>query len=388
VIEESVTSEDQVGILDLLVIVFENAKLLILLPLAAGITALGISYLIPVSYTAVTRILPPQPQQSAMAILASQLGTLSALGGAAGLNLKNPADLHVALLRSRTVADGIIDRFDLTRLYEVDFREDARRALHATTSITSAKDGLITIEVEDQDAKRAADIANAYVAELFKLNGHLAISEAQQRRLFFEKELEKANNNLKTVQRALGKVGVTENLIKASPETVVGEVARLRAMVTAQEIRVSTMKSYLTEHSPELRLAQQELTSLRAQMVQAERGQPTHDAQTAEYLDKYRDFKYYEALFELMAKQYEVARMDEAREGAVVQVIDIAVAPERKSKPKRAQIAVITTLVTGFILLVMLLGRELLRSAQSDPQASTKIRRISAALRNLFRRVG
>ncbi len=160
-------ADDEISLLDLLLVIAENARLLIFGPLLAGLAALGIAFIIPPTFTATTRILPPQQQQGAAAMLASQLGALGGLAGAAGLNVRNPADTYIALIKSRTVADGMIERFDLMKVYEQKLRQNTRTALEGATKVSSGKDGLITIEVDDKDPKRAADLANGYVQELF-----------------------------------------------------------------------------------------------------------------------------------------------------------------------------------------------------------------------------
>ncbi len=375
--------EDEISLLDLLLVVAENARLLVFGPLLAGLAALGIAFIVPPTFTATTRILPPQQQQGAAAMLASQFGALAGVAGAAGLNIKNPVDTYVALIKSRTVADRLIERFDLMRVHEQKLRQDARKALEASTKVASGKDGLITIEVDDKDPKRAADIANAYVQELSKLTGSLAITEAQQRRSFFEKQLQQTQENLKKAELALGQVGASENLIKSAPQALVEGMARLKAQVTAQEVRVATMRGYLTDENPQFQLAQRELASLRSQLTQAERNQPASGAPAADYLNRFRDFKYQETLFELMAKQYEMARLDEAREGAVIQVIDPAVVPERKSKPKRALVAVLSALVAGFLLLLYVFVRQSLRNAMTDPESSRKLGLVAAGFRRI-----
>jgi uncharacterized protein involved in exopolysaccharide biosynthesis len=373
-------SDEEISLLDLLVVLAENARLLVLGPLAAGLIALGYSFLITPTFTATTKILPPQQQQSASAMLASQLGALTGLAGAAGLNLKNPADLYVALLKSRTVADRLIDRFDLMQVYEAKFRMNARKALEDSTRVTAGRDGLITIEVDDTDPKRAADIANAYVEELGRLNDNLAITEAQQRRVFFERQLKDAKAKLAAAESALAAIGVGTGAIRASPQATVEAVAQLRAQVTAQEVRLAAMRGYLTDAAPELRKAQMELAALRAQLKQSEATQPDVSSGDA-YVEKYRDFKYHETLFELMAKQYEAARLDEAREGVVVQVVDVAQVPEWKSKPRKALIAVLTTLVAGFVLLIFVFVQESLRKAGNDPANASKLNRLLCGLR-------
>ncbi len=220
---------------------------------------MGITYLIAPRYTAETSILPPQRQPSSLGMLASQFSNLSDLAGAAGVSIKNPADLYVALLKSgATIADRLIDRFNLLQQYDARFRQTARKHLASATEVRAGKDGLITIQVEDKNPKRAASIANAYVDELFQLNGNLAITDAQQRRLFFEKQRKAALESLKNAQAELSKAGVPEALVKSSPEAVVAGIARLQAQLTAQEIKLSTMRGYATEQSPEYQQAKRE----------------------------------------------------------------------------------------------------------------------------------
>jgi uncharacterized protein involved in exopolysaccharide biosynthesis len=372
---------DDINLWDVAVLMAENARLLIVGPLAAGFLALGVSFLITPTFTATTRILPPQ-QQSAAAMLASQLGALGGLAGAAGINIKTPADTHIALIKSRTVADNLIDRFRLLNVYDVKYRDDARRRLGEDTRVFTGKDGLITIDVDDTDPARAAAIANAYVDELSRLSGSLAITEAQQRRVFFEKQLNQTQDQLKKAEFALAEVGAGENLIKSAPQAVVEGIARLKAQLTAQEIRVSTMRGYLTETSPELQLAQRELASLRTQLAQAEQRQPGNGKSPSDYLNRFRDFKYQETLFDLMAKQYELARLDEAREGAVVQVVDRAVIPERKTRPRRAVIAVATTLLAALALAMFVFIRRAASHAAQHSDLSDRL----AQLRSKFGR--
>jgi capsular polysaccharide biosynthesis protein len=150
--------QDELDLLDLALLFAENLRLLVLVPLVCGLIALGISFSISPTYTAVVRVLPPQHQQSTSAMLAAQLGALAGLVGAGG-GLKNPGDLYVGLLKSRTVLDAMIQRFNLKEYYKATLTEDARRTLEGATKATlGIKDGIITIEVDDHDPKRAAEI--------------------------------------------------------------------------------------------------------------------------------------------------------------------------------------------------------------------------------------
>jgi uncharacterized protein involved in exopolysaccharide biosynthesis len=318
--------------------------------------------------------LPPQQQQSAAASMLASLGALGGLAGAAS-GLKNPTDQYLAFMRSRSVQDALIDRFGLMERYEEKLRDDARLVLKDVARASASKDGLISVEIDDKDPQFAAQLANAYVEELQKLLARLAVTEAQQRRVFFEKQLQQAKDNLTRAEQALKASGVNSSALKASPQAAVEAVARLRAAITAQEIKIASLRGYLSENAPDFRQALTELGAMRAQLARAEQ-QEAPVAGGSDYIGRYRDFKYYETLFELFAKQYELARVDESREGAVIQVLDAAQPPERKSKPKRAIIAVIATLAAGFALLLFVFVRHALGNASRDEESARKIDRI------------
>lgn len=371
--------EDEISLLDLLQVVVDNLRLLILAPLAAGLLALGISFAIAPTYTASVKFLPPQQQQSAAASMLASLGALGGLAGAAS-GLKNPADQYLAFLKSRSIQDALIDRFELMQRYEAKLRDDARLDLQKLARASAGKDGLISLEVDDKDPKFAADLANAHVEELHKLLSRLAVTEAQQRRVFFEKQLEASRDKLTRAEQALKASGVNASSLKATPQAAVEGVARLKAGVTAQEVKIASMRGYLSESAPDFKQALTELSALRAQLSRLEKEEPATQG-GGDYVSKFRDFKYHETLFELFAKQYELARVDESREGALIQVLDAAQAPERKAKPKKALIAVITTLATGFALLLFVFLRQAWANAQRDGESAQKVQKLKAAWR-------
>ena len=375
---QSISDEnDEISLLDLLQVVVDNLRLLVLVPLAAGLLALGITFAIAPTYTATTKFMPPQQQQSAAASMLAGLGALGGLAGAAS-GLKNPADQYVAFLQSRSVQGALIDRFKLTDRYEEKFQEDARKILSANVQTASGKDGLITIDASDKDPQFAAQLANAHVEELGKLLSRLAVTEAQQRRMFFEKQLTGAKDNLVKAEQALKASGVNSGALKASPAAAVEGLAKLKATIAAQEIKLASMLGYLTESAPDFKQAQTELSAMRSQMARAEKEEPARSGDS-DYIAKFRDFKYNETLFELFAKQYEIARVDESREGAIIQVVDIAQPPERKSKPKKALIAMMATLAVGFALLLFIFIRQGLRGAAQTPESAEKLARLRGA---------
>lgn len=199
--------------------------------------------------------------------------------------------------------------------------------------------------------------------------------------MFFEKELAKAKQNLVRAEVALAGAGISDTMLKFNPETLGEGLASLKAQIVAKEVQLSSMRGYLTANSPDFRKVQQELAALRAQLAKAEQSLPVGG--NADYINRYRDFKYHEVLFEQIAKQYELAKIDESREGAVIQIVDVAQPPERKSKPKKALIAILATLASGFVLLLFVFIRRALQNAQHDPESAAKL----AAIRAGFGRV-
>ena len=377
-LSEQQTVDDEISLLDLLQVIVENLRLLVFGPLLVGLFALGVAFILPPVFTAKAVFLPPQQQQSAAASMLASLGSLGGLAGAAGL--KNPTDQYVAFLKSNTIKDALIDRFKLIQRFEVRLRSDARLQLDSIVRISAGKDGLMSIEVDDIDAGFASALANAYIEELRVLLAKLAVTEAQQRRVFFEKQLNQTKENLAKAETLLRSTGVSDRALKSNPASAVAAVAALKAQVTAQEVKLGAMRGYLADSSPEFKLALAELASLRSQLTKLEQDDsgPGKSADV-DYVNRYRDFKYHETLFELFAKQYEIARVDEAREGAVIQVLDAAQVPERKSKPKRALIAVIATLAAGFALLLLVFLRQAYRNASRSNDNAAKIESLTRA---------
>jgi tyrosine-protein kinase Etk/Wzc len=374
--------DDEISLLDLLLVVVENLRLLVLGPLAVGLAALGISFTIPPTYTAKTQFLPPQQQQSSASALVQALG-VGAIGGlGAGLGIKNPADQYIAFLKSQSIQDAMVDRFDLLKRYDAKFKVDAINELLGNTKITAGKDGIIALELDDKDPKVAADMANAYVDELRRLMNRLALTEAQLRRSFFEKKLKEAKENLYVAEELLRGTGVSSGVLKTSPGSAIEVVARLKAGVTVQEIKVASMRGYLADTSPEFVQAMKELSVLKVQLTNAEKA----DTALGDglYVSRYREFKYQETLYELFAKQYELARVDESREGAAVQVVDSAQPPEKKSKPQKAFIATIASLVSGFLFLFLIFLRKAYLNAANNQEGAEKISQIRLASRKVL----
>lgn len=370
-------ADDSISLIELVIPLVEHWKLWLLGSLAIGLLALGAAFLATPIYTARTTFLPPQQQQSGMASALASLGGLAGLAGAAGA-IKSPADQYVALMQSVSATDRLVDQFDLMQVYEADYRFEARKALEQNTRIAiGKKDGLISVEVDDKSPQRAAEMANAYVEELRRLTSVLAVSEAQQRRMFFEKELKEARDQLTQAQQALQASGFNIGALRAEPKAAAESYARLKAEITAAEVKVQVLRGSLADSAPELQQQLTQLTALRSQLARLE--QTTEANIGPDYLSKYREFKYRETLFDLFARQYEMARVDESREGALIQVVDPAVTPEYKSKPKRGLIAVAATMLSLLLLGMFILVRHFWRESAADPESAERVARLRAA---------
>jgi tyrosine-protein kinase Etk/Wzc len=381
-------SDDEVSLLDLMIVVAERKRIVLWVTAIFAICALVISLLLPVRYTATVTLMTPQQNTSMGAALASQLGNLGGMAALAGggLGLKSPNDMYVAMLKSRSVEDAMVQHFGLMQEYRKRYLSDASKAFedHATVD-GSGKDGLIHISVDDRDPRRAAELANGYVDEYRDLSQHLAITEASQRRLFFERELEQTKNNLANAEQALAQTEVKTGVIQPDSQAraLIESAAALRAQITAREVQIQGMQTYATGENSQLVQAQSELANLRAQLNKlggSENGPnefmiPKGKVPEAgmEYVRKLRDVKYAETIFEILARQFEVAKLDEAKQGSLIQVVDPAIPPDRRSFPKRGLIVIGATAV-GFLFGIFL---ALLQAGwghlKSDPQANQKL---------------
>lgn len=389
--------EESISFLTILVILAKRKSLIFKFVAVSAILATAFSLLLRNTYTAETKIMPPQQNQSmSTAAMVNQLGPLAALAGQ-GLGLRTPADLYVSMLHSETVANAIIDRFSLMSVYNKERRVDARKELADRTLIVAGKEGVISISVQDSQSyifsgsgpnqvsrQRAADMANAYVEELEKLTKTLAVTEAAKRRAFFEHETKMAMDDLTNAEQALKETQEKTGLIFLEPQSraMIDALTSLRARVAAQEIVVQSMHSFATSENPDLIRAEQQLSAMRDQVARLERGQgrasiadlPIENVPTAglEYVRKLREVKYREALFELMAKQYEAAKIDEARDALIVQPLDKALVPEKRSGPLRAVLVLIVTLLALLVATLTVFFREWLEQAKEEPQFASQ----------------
>src|SRR5208337_3174930 len=389
-----VKSRDEADLIEVFLVLARGKKHILQITVAAALLATIVVLLMPKTYTATTTILPPQQKQSALNSMVGQIGAIVGLN-AADLGLKNPADIFVAMLTSRTIEDQLVNRFDLRKVYGAKTYQDARKKLEKRSEIVATKEGLISISVTGNDPKRAAEIANAYVEELYNLNENLAITEASQRRLFYEQQIKAEHKELSAAELALKQAQEKSGLLQpdAQGKTIIAGIADLRAQVAAHEVQLQTMRSYATPNNPDLKRAETELAGLRGQLAKLEHsnaaagnGNITIAARQMpeaelEYLRRAREVKYQEALYDFLGKQLEAARIDEGQNAVLVQVVDRAVEPERKSGPKRMLLVLIST-ITAFVLACLgVLAAEVLRRKQQDPREGDRLGLLWQSLR-------
>jgi tyrosine-protein kinase Etk/Wzc len=378
--------------LDLLILLAAHKRILIRTIVVAAVLATATAFLLPVRYEAKIILMPPQQNSSMSSALMNQLGNLSSLASLAtgGLSLKNQGDMYVALLTSRTVEDAMIQRFGLMQEYGKKKMSDTRDKFESrTTALASSKDGMIRITVEDRDPKRAAELANGYVEEFRKLSAQLAITEAARRRLFFEGQLKQAKDELADAEEAMKRTQQSTGVLQIDSQarSLIESAALLRGQVVAKQVQIQGMRSFAAEDNPNLILAKQELAALQAQLARLGGSQEDGGSDLMlskgrasqaglEYLRRLREVKYRETVFALLAKEFEIAKLDEAREGAIVQVVDPAVPPDKRSFPPRTLLILGTTLVAGFLAAFWIILRARLNDNFERPGNRRRIQKL------------
>ena len=381
--------------LDMLLVLLRARLHIALITFISLLLGVGIAFSLKPTFMATATILPPQAPQSAAAALVGQLGSLAGLGGGAGGLLKNPTDTYVGILEGRTIADRIIGQFHLQSLWKQTRLGDARKILQAHVQFEAAKDGLIVITVTDRDPKLASDMANAFVDELYRVDSDQAVTEAVQRRKFFDQQLleekdalEVAENDLRATQERTGLIELS-----GQSEMAIRSIAETRAEIESREVEMQAMRLYATEQNPDLALLRKEIDTLRQQLASLQNNQQLRSlgdtqvpagrvpVEAVEYLRKLREVKYHETLVGLLSRQYEAARLDEAKSAPIIQVIDRAVPPDRKSGPPRMLIALGFGVIGFCVACCWAFLRQALVVMRQYPDSAERLDQVCAILR-------
>ncbi len=338
--------------------------------LGATLLALVILFLLSPFFAATTVMIPPQSSSTGLGALSAALGGAGAsLIGEGTFGIRNTGETYVSLLTSQTVENAVIRRFNLMDEYKTKRLSDARKILEKrVTVVYGARDGLLRLTVEAHDPNRAAELTNGYVEEFRKFSATLAVTEASQRRMFYEQELRNAKDKLANAEQQLKiteqKTGVMQ--LDAQARALIGSAATLRAEISAKEVEIQSLQLYATEDNPVLVTAKRELAAMQSQLSllnndRSDRSQNvilskgSIDEGSLEYIRRFREVKYYETLFELLARQFEIAQLDEARQGSTVQIVDKALPPDKKMPQYRVLKALIVALFSFLATCVWLI---------------------------------
>lgn len=332
---------------------------------AAVLLGIVLCIALPVRYTASTKIMPPQQSPSSAMMMMNQMGgnansSLATTLAGGALGLKNPSEIYVGLLKSRPIANAIIQKFDLAGVYRSRDMTAARKKLADFTEVASDKTGIISVSVTDSDRQRAAGIANEYVAQLRILTKDIAVTEAGQRRLFYDDQIKSAKESLVVAEDQFQKVQQARGIIhpEAQTKAMIETLALLRAEVTAKTVELQALRSFSTDRNPEVELTENQLASMKAAVARLEQNSNSagftelglKDVPGAglEYLSAQHEVVYRQTLFDLLIKQSDIARLDEAKEAAIIQTIEHAIPPDRKSEPERSKLLFLSV-VFGFL---------------------------------------
>jgi tyrosine-protein kinase Etk/Wzc len=386
------TEQGSVRKLDLLdvLLIFARRKWLILGWALAGLVIAIIALLrAPTLYKSQATIMPPQQEQSSSALL-SQLGALTAFSAVgSNLGLKNPADLYVSILQTNLVADNMVNRFHLMDVYKIPDRDGAAGMLRKRSKFVAGKDGLMQIIVEDKDPRRAAMLANGYADELFNQNNRLAIGSASQRRLFFEQQLAQEKDHLADAEVAMKQTQQSTGVLQLSgqAQNIISQEANIQANITSREVQLGALLSSSTEQNPEVVRLRTEVAGLREQLQQLQKGtggamlsQHEFPAAGLAYIRKERDVQYHQTLYDLLARQLEAARIDEAKATPTVQMVDPPQVPKVRSWPKPL-VFILVGLVAGTMLgCIRVTVVYLYEYAETDPRLRDRYMEVKRAM--------
>lgn len=399
-IEPEESPEDSIDLLELALVLAARKRLILLSGLVLAIVTALVVWFMPQTFTAKASMLPPQKENSASALLGQLGGLASLVGGGGGassmLGLKNPDDLYIGLLQSETITDGIIDRFHLMQVYKEKKLSNARKKLASATKIVAEKSSLISISVSDHDPKLAAAIANAYIQQLHDLMSHLVVTEAGQRRLFFERQVEIEKNKLADAEAALEATEQKTGIIQpqGQAQAVIATIMQLQAQISARQVELGALRTSSTNENPEVVTLQSQIQGLQTQLANFEKGHPgvaavagnvltptsQVPAASLEYIRRMRDVKYHETLFELMARQYEMARVDEAKQSQAIQVVDPALVPDRRSWPPRTLLTLLAFIVGAVIASFWVILQSAWKNMERDPEFAAKMEKMRTLL--------
>lgn len=349
----------EIDILEYFRVIRKRWKAIAIIVFTAFVCSVVISLILPKTYRATASVLPPQGESSMSSMMMSK--AQAGVGGGLGnfLGLKSPADLWLGILRSNTVSDAIISRFKLKELLGMKAIEDVRQSLSSKVEIKKSKEEIISIAVVDSDPKRAAEMANAFVEELDRVNKGLGTTGGQRTRFFLEERLVLAKDELERLEDELRRFQEGTNAVRIDEQSkaVMEAVGQVKGNIIAKEVELETLLTYTTDENPQVKTVRTHLSEMRKKQREFESGKSDYGVfipinrvpgLSVRYAELVRDLKVQETLFELLTQQYEMAKIQEAKDSPTIQVLDVATPPDKKYKPRRSLIVMSVTLLSFF----------------------------------------
>ena len=378
---------DEINLLELVRVIARRKMLIIKICTAAIVLSVCYSLTLKNVYTGTAKFLPPQKETS-LGGLASMLAQASPLQGLGGLG--GSGDIYLAIIKSRTVGDAVVKRLDLQKEYKAKNSEAARKAVERAVKFEAGKDGIVTVSAKNKDPQKAALLANTFVDEMIKRSVQLYLTKAGTERLFLEKRLDTAKVELKKAEGELKAYQEKYKTIKADAQASVAieGIARLRAEIVSKEVQLETLRNSMTDESSEVKALQAGISRLKKQLgvVTGSGGDENIIPASGNlpgiamgYMRLLRELKIQEAIFEQLTKQYELAKINETKDTSSVQVIDEAVAPLKKSGPKRSRIVILSAFSAFFMSIVIIFVQEYF--SKLSPEDAEIIREIKQSLR-------
>ncbi|MDD2539978.1 MAG: GNVR domain-containing protein [Desulfuromonadaceae bacterium] len=392
-IRPEIEAEEEINLLELLRVIVRNLPLIAKITGTVALLSIVVSLTMKNIYTAKATLLPPQKDSGggAAALLASMGGGLAGLAG--GLGGGGTTGLYLEILKSRSVADAVIKRLDLQKELKAKNGEDTRKKLEGLVKFQAGKDGFITVSADYTDPVKAALLANTFVDELQNKSLSLNLSKAGTERNFLEKRLVVVKRDLKNAEDEMKNFQEKNKTIKADSQAAaaIEGIARVRAEMVSKEVQLAALRNSMTDESPEVSTLLAGIAGLRRQLnsmsgtgvsgvIPSVGNAPTIEM---EYIRRLRELKTQEALFEQLTKQFELAKINEARDSSSLQVLDDAVVPLHKSKPKRALIVILATVTAFFCSIFVVFIREYL--AKLSPEDSAIMAEMKGTLKGMLR---
>jgi uncharacterized protein involved in exopolysaccharide biosynthesis len=405
-LEQSVPKKEEV-LLSHLRLIWARRRFLFRVAFLGLVISAAVAYLIPKRFEATTRLMPPDDASSSaglgmLAALSGKMDGLSALAGNA-LGMKTTGALFVGVLRSQTVEDRLVDRFDLKKVYAERLEEDARIHLEEATSISEdRKSGIITITVTDKSPQRAAALAESNVEELDRLVAQLSTSSAHRERVFLEDRLRSVKEDLDDAAKRFGQFASRNAAIdiQAQGKAMLDAAAQLQGQMIAADAQREGLRQIFSDGNIRVRELDARIAELRRQIdkLNGSPSSPLANASIATdapypsirelpllgvtYADLYRRTKIEEAVYETLTQQFEMAKVQEAKETPSVKVLDPAIVPERKSYPPRLLIMVLGTCLASMCALVWVFGRSQWDAIHSSDPRKAFAREVVAKFRS------